>query len=319
VSRAPLLTWVLGAGGLLGGSVSDAQRARGDLWRTAAPVPWASPEAVAAVARATRAFLAAADGRPWRVAWCAGAAVTDTDAKVLAHEGRLFSSVLDELHRGADADRGSLFVASSAGGVYAGSQGQPFDEDTHPVALSDYGRAKLTLEEQARVFHARSGVPVLVGRISNLYGPGQNIAKPQGLITQVLRSLLLRRPISIYVSTDTVRDYLFAPDAGRLVVDAMDRLDVETATHGSALKTKVLSSSNEITIGLLVREVARISKRRPLVVYGSSPGAGLQGRHLRLRSRTWPELDRRPWTSYPVGISRTLEGLQEALQSGTLR
>jgi UDP-glucose 4-epimerase len=319
VSGSRPLTWVIGGGGLLGGSVVEAQRARGEVWSAAATIRWADPGAPDAIARATSRFLAAADGGPWRLAWCAGAAVTHADAAALAHEGRLFSSVLAVLTGVVDPSLGSVFVASSAGGVYGGSRGQPFDEDTEPVALSAYGRAKLSLEAGARDFHARSGVPVLVGRISNLYGPGQNITKPQGLISQVLRSLLLRRPISIYVSTDTVRDYLFAPDAGELIVDALDRLGEEALGAGPAFQTKVLSSSNEITIGLLVREVARIAKRRPLVVYGSSSEAKLQSRHLHLRSRVWADLDRRSWTSYPVGIGRTLEGLQRALGSGTLR
>ena len=319
MSRGTPVTWAVGAGGLLGSAVVAAQRGRGEVWSPPTSMRWSSPGAVDDIAHAAREFVAATRGGPWRVAWCAGAAVTDADPAVLAHERRLLISLLGELQRHADPGLGSLFLASTAGGVYAGADGQPFDEDTEPVPLSAYGRAKLAQETEAQGFHARSGVPVLVGRLSNLYGPGQNVEKPQGLISQVLRSLLLRRPISIYVSTDTIRDYLFAPDAGELVVDALDRLGDEAAAGGSTLRTKVLASSNEITVGLLVREVTRIAKRRPLVVYGSSPVASLQGRHLHLRSRVWPDLDRRPWTSYPIGIGRTLEGLHAALRAGVLR
>jgi len=319
VSGSAPLTWVIGAGGLLGSAVVAAQRSRGDVWSPPTPTRWSSAGAPNDVAQTAREFVAATDGGPWRVAWCAGAAVTDADPAILAHERRLLTSVLDELQRHADPALGSLFLASSAGGVYAGASGHLFDEDTEPVALSAYGHAKLALEAEAHGFHARTGVPVLVGRLSNLYGPGQNVEKPQGLISQVLRSLLLRRPISIYVSTDTVRDYLFAPDAGELIVDVVDRLAEEATAGGSAVRTKILASSNEITIGLLVREVARIAKRRPLVVYGSSPVANLQSRHLHLRSRVWTDLDRRPWTSYPVGIGRTLEGLNADMRAGALR
>ena len=63
-----------------------------------------------------------------------------------------------------------------------------------------------------------------MGRIANLYGPGQGLEKPQGLISQIIRSHLIRTPISIYVPLDTMRDYLFAPDCGELVVDALRRL-----------------------------------------------------------------------------------------------
>ena len=54
--------------------------------------------------------------------------------------------------------------------------------------------------------------PVLIGRIANLYGPGQNLAKAQGLVSQLCAAQLERARSSIWVSLDTLRDYLFAPD-----------------------------------------------------------------------------------------------------------
>ncbi len=65
---------------------------------------------------------------------------------------------------------------------------------------------------------AARATPLLVGRLSNLYGPGQDLAKPQGLISQLCRAQLTRRPLSIYVSLDTRRDYLFVDDAAAMVV-----------------------------------------------------------------------------------------------------
>ena len=102
-----------------------------------------------------------------------------------------------------------------------------------------------------------------------------------------------------------MRDYLFVPDAAELIADAIERLEAEATGVVPRFRTKVLASGNEITIGLLVREVSRIAKRRPLVVYGSSSTARLQGRHLRLRSEVWTDLDQRSFTSYPVGIAST--------------
>jgi len=67
----------------------------------------------------------------------------------------------------------------------------------------------------------RNEASALIGRIANLYGPGQNISKPQGIISQICRSYLLGYPLSIYVSLDTLRDYIFAPDCAALVADAL--------------------------------------------------------------------------------------------------
>ena len=64
---------------------------------------------------------------------------------------------------------------------------------------------------------------MVIGRIANLYGPGQDPTKAQGLVSQLCRAHLERRPTSIYVSLDTARDYLFVDDAARLVLGATER------------------------------------------------------------------------------------------------
>ena len=122
------------------------------------------------------------------------------------------------------ARRGTLFFASSAGGVYAASQAAPPFDETSPVgALAPYGGEKLAQEALVRELAEAAGVDMLIGRLSNLYGPGQKLSKPQGLIAHVGRAALRREPVSIYVPLDTIRDYLFAADAGRMVIDAVAR------------------------------------------------------------------------------------------------
>ena len=83
---------------------------------------------------------------------------------------------------------------------------------TQPV--SPYGFAKLDQEGLVATWAEATQVRTIVGRLANLYGPGQNVAKPQGLISQLVLSTLLRRPTSIYVPLDTMRDYLYVDDAG---------------------------------------------------------------------------------------------------------
>lgn len=315
----PTLSWVVGSGGLLGKGVVSHLAGRGELWSPAEAVHWDSHGAVDQVAAAADEFVRQAGRRPWRVYWCAGVGVTSSSGSDLDGEQRLLEAIYGRLASHADPSCGSVFVASSAGGVYAGSPGHLFDEDVPAVPISPYGRAKIAVEGAARDFHRSSGIPVLVGRLSNLYGPEQNLAKPQGLISHLLRALLLRRPISIYVSTDSIRDYLFAPDAAHLIVDCMDRLESESRDLGPRSVTKVMASRNEPTIAFLVAEVARITKLRPLVVYGSSSHANFQARHLRLRSQVWEDLDRRAFTPLQVGMMKTYEALAAHHRAASLR
>ena len=95
------------------------------------------------------------------------------------------SSSSPRQHRAAAVAVGGLFVASSAGGVYAGSSDPPFTERSVPRPISPYGRQSWNTSVSATLWGEAHGIPVLIGRIANLYGPGQDMSKAQGLVSQL--------------------------------------------------------------------------------------------------------------------------------------
>ncbi len=145
---------------------------------------------------------------------------------------------------------------------------------------------------------------MLVGRLSNLYGPGQDVSKPQGLITQLCRAQLSRQPLSVYVSLDTRRDYLFVDDAAAMVVDGLEKV-----TEHGVRALKVFASERSTTIGAVLGDLHRITRRRPPVVLGTSATSSLQVRDLRLRSVAWPPSTGLARTPLVAGIAATLQGL----------
>ncbi|WP_022910486.1 NAD-dependent epimerase/dehydratase family protein [Aestuariimicrobium kwangyangense] len=309
--------WVLGAGGLLGSAVVRASASRRTDRESVlvVPVPWDDPEAAAVVfsetvARLNRQYLSS-PGDTLRVAWCAGAGVVASQQDQFAREAAVVEalvSALGELVPGLLAGL-SVFVASSAGGVYAGSSPAPHDEFSATSALVPYGFAKLRLEQQFSEFAGASGARVVLGRIANLYGPGQNLGKGQGLISTLLWGALQGSPVKVYVDLDTVRDYLFVDDAAAMV---MGSLDLAALTDPGTVTIKVIASGNRVTVFNLLHVVRRISSQRPLVVQGSSPLRTGQVRDLSLTSRVWPELDELASTSLLVGVHRTYLDLQRA-------
>lgn len=309
------LTWVVGRGGLLGGAVERALSRTTAVWTPPEQVPWDDHRAAATLLRATEGFAAEAGSGTWQLAWCAGAGVTTSTAGELTVEIRLLQMTLEALAR-SRLGPGAVFLASSAGGVYAGAPGTPpFTEHTPPVPLSPYGAAKLEAERLAVTWGRRTGVPVVVGRIANLYGPGQSLLKPQGLISRFCLAHLTGQPLSIYVPLDTVRDHLYVDDCAALVAQtlrAAHRLPAGTSV------TKILASHRALTIGALLGEMRRLLRRPPRIVFGASAAARFQALDLRLQSVTWPELDRRTLTPLPVGISETMEDLRAALRMGSL-
>jgi len=196
-----------------------------------------------------------------------------------------------------------IFFASSAGGVYAASEArQPFDESSPVRALAPYGDAKLVQEALFTNIFEKHGIDVVIGRFSNLYGPGQNLAKPQGLVTQIGRAALRREPVSIYVPLDTIRDYLYAADAGRMVVAAIECRGREREVGASPdVVTKIFAAEVGTTVASVLGAWRQVLRRPLRVSLGASPVAQLQPRVLSFRSSVWRQVRGQP-TLLTTGI-----------------
>ena len=212
-----------------------------------------------------------------------------------------------------------MFLASSAGGVYAGNKAPPFCEDSPVTPISPYGWAKLEQESLARQWSMETGTPLLVGRLSNLYGPGQKLSKAQGLISQMCLRVVARQALVLYVPLDTIRDYLFAKDAGRLVADGLDRLRIEASQVAiTPTVVKILASQQPTTVSTLLAQLRSITKRPLSVITATSPSTWRQPRDLRMTSSVWPELDRQPITGLSEGIRCVLTEILDTSARGQM-
>ncbi len=210
------------------------------------------------------------------------------------------------------ASRGSIFYSSSAGGVYGGSLEPPFTEDSVPAPISPYGHFKLQAEAVVAATAARLSISSLSGRIANLYGPGQKLSKMQGLISHLAKAQFSPAPASIFVSLDTVRDYIYVDDCAELILDSLEYLQ----SLGSPMQQmKILASGQAVTIGELLGHFHALAKAKPHVMLGQSASASLQGLDLRLQSTVWTHLDSRTLTPLPVGIDRTMRAVLVELVS----
>jgi UDP-glucose 4-epimerase len=305
--------WVVGAGGLLGSAVSRSLARAGESVLAGPTVRWDRSAASADLAAGITALATQAarteDGS-WVIYWCAGASTTASDDAAFDREDETFREFLGGLAALPPAliRRGVLFCASSAGAVYAGSTDAPFTELSPVAPLGNYGKTKLRHEALARTLAEETGLRVAIGRIANLYGPGQSLAKQQGLVSRLCIASLTRAPTSIFVSIDTIRDYLYVDDCAALVTAMTLRMLEEPA----ASHTKILASGRSTTIGALIAELGQVTRRRPAIVWGVSAQSSLQASDLRLRSVTMTELDELPTTNLADGIAKTLVDLQQS-------
>lgn len=307
--------WIIGSGGMLGRAIADVI---GDgfgvheQWQAPA-IGWNDDDVGTQLDAAVDGFLDAVGVADWTVVWCAGAGVVGTTLPTLEQETASLRRVLDRLRNAPGS--GCVFLSSSAGGVHAGSPDRPITESSEPAPLADYGRNKLVQEDLVTQWAASTGHRAAIGRIANLYGPGQSLAKQQGLISQLCLSTLTRRPLSIYVSLDTIRDYITAHDAAKLVLAMVGRLLTEP---GGTTVVKLLGSGRSISIGGVLAETRRVIGRRPTVVLAASPNRRFQGTTLMFRSEVWPELDHVAQTTLPAGIAAIAESIRSKLASGAI-
>jgi UDP-glucose 4-epimerase len=302
-----VITWVVGGGGLLGSAV---QRRCEDPFAST-PVPWADPVAAAAVLRSDASrFQREAGGDPWAIVWAAGAATVSTSAESAAPELHALEALLTSVRDHRPAGRGAVFLTSSAGGVYAGSANPPFDMATTPVPLSPYGELKLAQERAATDLLA-DVCPLVVGRFSNLYGPGQNLGKLQGLISRLALSAVTRQPINIFVSLDTIRDYIYVDDAAAALLAAVTEA---ARVEREGPRMLVVASGQPATVGQVIRTMNQVAKRRVPVALGSHPSATSQSLDLRLV----PTVPATASTPLPTGMKAVFLDILRRVQTQSL-
>lgn len=103
-------------------------------------------------------------------------------------------------------------VLASSAAVYGIPRELPLREDAAFAPLSPYASAKIANEMDAQVF-THMGLPVVVLRLFNVYGPRQRPDSPYAaVIPAFLRRLVRGQAPTIYGDGTQVRDFIFVED-----------------------------------------------------------------------------------------------------------
>jgi UDP-glucose 4-epimerase len=267
-------------------------------------VAWENHDAAVSVLDSDiQRFITEARNDDWSVIWAAGSGVVGSTADKLAAETRILSHVAMRLRDSRPTGRGAFFLSSSAGGVYAGSVRPPFTESTTPRPLSPYGETKFAQEEMLRTTLA-GRLPLVIGRFSNLAGPGQNLTKQQGLVSQLCSAVVMRQSLNVFVPMETLRDYLYVDDGA-----AMVRTLVENAVSAqpSTPMLRNISSQRPVSVCTVLRTVQQIAHRSVRIALGSSPSSRYHVRDLRLCTEFPDDFHRVPITPFPVTVKRVYD------------
>lgn len=308
------LSWVIGAGGLLGTALSRALRQAGSTWLF---VPqqrfsWHDGPALKGQLLSTLHTFST-QLRPqqsWEIYWAAGVGTMSSAPQVLRQETCALDVLLQAISTSPRllAGQGAVALASSAGAVYAGSAASIITEKTAPAPTTAYAREKLLQETLLYRFAcANDPIRAQVARISTLYGSGKAPGKQQGLLTHIARSIVHKQPVQIYVPYDTIRDYIAADDAAAAMVIMLRGV---TTDHHHV--TKIIASEKPVTIAEIIAIFNRVSRRRPRVVTSASALSSLYAQRIQFRSVVLDTDPAVPARSLPIGIAQLMDAERHA-------
>lgn len=285
-------TWIIGGGGLIGSALARAAE-NPFLGPT---IPWQDQQAALAVLVSTLKDFSAHQNGDWCIVWAAGRATTSSTQQQASNELSLFDSFIGHLTRELPGGRGVFLLTSSAGGVYAGSDAPPFTSTSTPQPLGVYGNFKL---EQERIANAALRCPVVTARLSNLYGPGQDLRKIQGLISRLALAAITKQAVHMYVPMDTIRDYIYTDDAA---IRALHWAHVALTSQESAVR--VIGSGMPQTLGQVISLMRDITRMRIPIAAGVDASASAQSPDLRLIPDADDFIQALPLTPLPAGMKQ---------------
>ncbi len=303
--------WVIGQGGMLGSCIAlqTKSRERFALWK--APIckfSWHDERCLMAEMQASllafEADVVSAGYSSWSVIWAAGAGTVSSSVEALQRETRVLMEFLTCLGRRSRLVElaGVVFFSSSAGAIYGASR-EEITESSITLPISEYGKQKLEQERAVVEFVARhSGLRGLLGRISNLYGENQNLHKPQGIISQVSRSIIRRSPVHIYVPIDTIRDFMHVNDCADQIVECLSGMVFQKLRVPTQTVVKIFASQRATTLAEIIGIFARIARQHPRIICSAHSDGSRHVRSVRFRSHVWPDSSIKPQRPLPFGI-----------------
>ena len=154
----------------------------------------------------------------------------------------------------ARAEGVNKFVQVSTSEVYGTAQYVPIDENHPQVAQSPYSASKIAADKMAESFYRSFGLPVVIVRPFNTYGPRQSArAVIPTIIIQALRSRTVRLG-----NINTRRDLNFVGDTTAGMISAA----LSDKTVGQTIN---LATGKDYTIEELVEIVSKILGKKLII------------------------------------------------------
>jgi dTDP-glucose 4,6-dehydratase len=199
---------------------------------------------------------------------------------------------------------GKMFYHISTDEVYGSIANGYFTEETSLNPRSPYSASKASSDHFVQSFSNSYGLPVLISRCSNNYGPYQF---PEKLIPLMINNILQGKPLPVYGKGENVRDWLYVEDHAR----AIDMI----FHKGKAGEIFNIGGNNEWKNIDLVKLLCHIMDKKLSKPEGTAASLitfvkdrpGHDMRYAIDASKIISEIGWRPETDFPVGLEKTVD------------
>jgi dTDP-glucose 4,6-dehydratase len=190
------------------------------------------------------------------------------------------------------------FILFSSSEVYGTAERVPMDEK-HPLnPRSPYAATKAGADRLAYAYWTTYGLPIVIVRPFNTYGPYQH---PEKVIPRFVTAALLDEPLTVHGDGHASRDWVY-------VDDVAEAIEAAIAAKGDALHGQVvnLATGRDMPVGRIAEMVLeRLGKPESLQVH-TPERPGQVDRHVGSTDRALRLLGWRAQTSFEDGLERTI-------------
>jgi dTDP-glucose 4,6-dehydratase len=198
-----------------------------------------------------------------------------------------------------------MFYHISTDEVYGTAEaGEYFTEETKIDPRSPYSASKASSDHFVSAFYHSFGLPAIISRCSNNYGP---FHFPEKLIPLMINNIIQSKPLPVYGKGENIRDWLYVEDHAKAIDSIFHK--------GKAGQVYNIGGNNEWKNIDLVMLLCRIMDKKlnredgeseKLITYVKDR-LGHDLRYAIDASKLTSETGWRPETSFETGLERTVD------------
>lgn len=221
--------------------------------------------------------------------------VSDIEANVVPHVSFLRACVEAGVER--------YVFLSSGGTVYGPEAPVPTPETCPTNPISSHGLTKLILEKYIQMYGHVDGLEYFILRVSNLFGPGQEFRRGQGVFPMLLDRWREGREVKILGDGTACRDYVFIDDVVEAIGSAL--------TYGGNPQFVLNIGSGETrTVNEVIEAIEAVAKyrfrREYIPARGTDVGVSQLDASLAGKVLGW-----RPMTGFHKAVTATVASAAE--------